>query len=258
MLDLSVIDLGMLAIALEDHPHDGSWWLNPETGEVWYCGHDLGEPDPEEQGAVFVAPLPSSEAYRDMEEFISLVPNRRAADLLSRAIGGRGAFRRFKDTLFEFPDLREAWFRFHDVRAQRRAIAWLRDEELIDEAVAERALAEHLDPQIGDGTPADPLAVAEAAAADLRSLYGDRLCDVVLFGSHARGDADRESDLDLLVVLRELHSPWEELRRMDDVLWRHSFEADVTLSAVPVALERWQAPDRPVLMRAKAEGRGLL
>ena len=56
-----------------------------------------------------------------MAEFVAAVHHRRAADLLDRAISGRGAFRRFKDTLFEFPELRDTWFRFRDARARRRA-----------------------------------------------------------------------------------------------------------------------------------------
>ncbi len=48
-----------------------------------------------------------------MEQFVQLVRDPRARDRLDRALQGRGPFRRFKDTLLEFPGLREAWFRFH-------------------------------------------------------------------------------------------------------------------------------------------------
>jgi hypothetical protein len=40
-------------------------------------------------------------------DFTERVRDPRAHDLLERAIEGRGAFRRLKDTLFEFPQLRE-------------------------------------------------------------------------------------------------------------------------------------------------------
>jgi hypothetical protein len=56
----------------------------------------------------------SSESFGLMEEFIESVRDERAKDLLSRAIDGKGAFRRFKDTLFEFPKLREQWFAFEN------------------------------------------------------------------------------------------------------------------------------------------------
>ena len=50
--------------------------------------------------------------------------------------------------------------------------------------------------------------------AKLRShfeqLYGDRLTQMVLYGSQARGDADPDSDIDVLVVLKGQVNPGEE------------------------------------------------
>ena len=34
----------------------------------------------------------------------------------------------------------------------------------------------------------------------LESLYGDRLVKLILYGSQARGDAEPDSDIDVLVV----------------------------------------------------------
>ena len=34
-------------------------------------------------------------------------------------------------------------------------------------------------------------------------LYGDRLVQLILYGSQARGDAKPDSDIDILVVLNE-------------------------------------------------------
>ncbi len=202
MLDLSAVDLGEIATALEDHSFEGSWWIDADTGEVWYWrGEEDDDPELDPDGrddARHIDPLPSGEGYADMVDFIALVPDHRAADLLDRAIAGRGAFRRFKDTLFEFPELREEWFRFRDTRMQRRAIEFLVDERLVDEAEAERALAGLHDPQVGEDPPvANPREVAAAVAADLRRLYGERLVGVVLYGSQARGDAHPDSDVDL-------------------------------------------------------------
>jgi hypothetical protein len=64
-----------------------------------------------------------------------------------------------------------------------------------------------------------------------------------------------ESDVGLLVVLDRVDSPWEELRRMDEVLWRHSYENDAVVSAVPVAERDLDDPVHPLLIRARAEGR---
>ena len=259
MLDLSTVDLGMVAMALEDHSSEGSWWIDAATGELWYWrDHDDDDPefDPVQRGdARRIDSLPSGEGYGDMEDFIARVPDRRAADLLKRAISGRGAFRRFKDTLFEFPELREMWFRFSDVRMHRRAIELLVDEGLVDEAQARRALTERDDPPVGEGPGVtEPRDVAAAVAADLHALYRERLVDVVLYGSQARGDAVPDSDVDLAVILDEVASPWEELRRMDDVLWRHTLESGLTVSATPISRATWAEARRTLVRAAKTDG----
>jgi Nucleotidyltransferase domain/Uncharacterised protein family (UPF0158) len=259
MLDLSTVDLGMLVMALEDHSFEGSWWVDAETGEVWYWRDDEDDDaafDPAERGDVRrIDPVPSREGYGDMEEFIARVPDRRAADLLERAIAGRGAFRRFKDALFEYPELRERWFRFSDVRMERRAIEFLVNEGLVDEVEARRTLAEREDPPAGEGVGvADPREVAAAVAADLHGLYGGQLVEVVLYGSQARGDAHPDSDIDLAVILDEVVSPWEELRRMDDILWRRTLESGFTISATPISRATWAESRRPLVRAARADG----
>ena len=99
MLDLRDVDLGDLCEALEDHSYEHSWWLDPATGEVVLWSdyfEEQGEQDPDSRGLRPIEPIPSHEGYADMEDFIERVRDPRARDLLSRAIAGRGAFRRFK------------------------------------------------------------------------------------------------------------------------------------------------------------------
>ena len=185
MLELTKIDLSGLAEALEDHSGMTRWFLDRSSGEVLPYADDLSEEESEEIDArdlIRLESFSSRDGYQDMEDFIALVRDPRARDPLERAIAGRGAFRRFKDTLFEFPDLREAWFRFHDARTERRAIEWLRDEELIDENEAARALAERAEDPVPPSTtgaagapPVDAFEVAGDVARDLAELYGERL-----------------------------------------------------------------------------------
>jgi hypothetical protein len=258
MLDLNKVALGELAAALEDHAYEHSWWLDPQTGDVVLWSEyfeEEDEPDAETRGLRPIDPIPSREAYQDMQDFIERVRDPQARDLLERAIAGRGAFRRFKDTLFEFPELRESWFRFHDARLERRAIRWLLDEGLVEDAAAERAIADRPDPESPElSGPFDPQDVARDVASDLRGLYGDRLTSVLLYGSWARGDAHPESDIDLLVVLDRVDSVWDELRRMEPVLWRHSFDNNTVVTAVPVAKRDVEERKSPLLRRATAEG----
>jgi predicted nucleotidyltransferase len=263
MLDLERVALRSLAEALEDHSQETTWWFDPRTGETEpyldpvYADEDEDE-DPLDKGLIPIEPIPSQEAYRDMEDFIGRVRDPRARDLLERAIAGRGAFRRFKDTLLDFQDLRQVWFAFHDARVERRAIEWLADQGLVERRVAERAARSREDPTFPElASGFDPVKIAEAVAGDLRALYGRRVRQFLLFGSWARGDAHPESDIDLLVVLDRVESPWEELRRMDEILWRHSYRNDVVISAVPVGEDELREPARPLLIRAQAEGRAV-
>lgn len=256
MLDLSAVDFAELAEAMEDHSDWCTWYLSRVTGALRFVsdetldegGEDLGD-DPD---WVVVEPLASREAYRDMADFVRRVPDRRAAELLGRAIEGRGAFRRFKDTLFEFDELRTKWFEFHDVRMRRRAIGWLAEHRVIHDAVAAAAVAGLPDPPVGDDV-IDVAELARLAAEGLRELYGPRLVDVRLFGSHARGEAGAESDLDVLVVLDRVDSPFEELRRMDELLWGLTERGGITVSGFPVSAESFESPRTPTLIRAKAE-----
>jgi predicted nucleotidyltransferase len=96
--------------------------------------------------------------------------------------------------------------------------------------------------------------IAREVARELRDIYGARLRDVVLYGSSARGDAQPDSDIDLLIVLDEVPSRQRELARMSDVLWRHSLSNDVVLSEIPISESEYQDHRDPLLERVRAEG----
>lgn len=261
MLDIDRVDLASIAEALEDHSHETDWWFNPRSGHVEPRLDDLNDEavntSPEDRGLIAIHPLESREGYRDMEEFTARVRNPRVRDLLERAIQGRGAFRRFKDSLFDLPELREAWFRFHDARMERRALEWLLERGVVEPAVIQRELELRADPELPglfEARPFDVFEIARSVADDLRRLYGERLQRVILFGSWARGDANEESDLDLCVVLDEVPSPWEELRRMDDIMWRHTFANDIVVTALPLSLSQLESKEWPVTRNLEAEG----
>jgi hypothetical protein len=56
------------------------------------------------------------------------------ADALTQALQGRGAFRRFKNQLYQHhPELTSAWHALRHVRAQRPAVEWLPEQGLIDD-----------------------------------------------------------------------------------------------------------------------------
>jgi hypothetical protein len=72
----------------------------------------------------------SREGYRDMQEFIWSLPDGHLRELLEVEIQGRGAFRRFKDVLYRYPEAQANWFTFCDEQARRRMLDWLASEDI--------------------------------------------------------------------------------------------------------------------------------
>lgn len=91
-------------------------------------------------------------------------------------------------------------------------------------------------------------------SSQLRSCYEDRLVRLVLYGSHARGDARPDSDVDLLVVLAGPLDRSAEIARIVeftyDILLRHG----VHISALPMSETDFLTRATPLLMNVRREG----
>ena len=62
-----------------------------------------------------------------MELFIDTVENLNLQKRLFKAIHGKGAFRRFKNILSDYPVWQEKWYEFRDARQKERVIEWLNE-----------------------------------------------------------------------------------------------------------------------------------
>lgn len=259
ILDLSAVNLADLALALEDHSEEQTWRFDPVDGTVApFFSSSAEQPGDESalEDLIAIEPIPSAVGYGDMEDFAARVRDPQARELLQGALNGRGAFRRFKDLLeLDFPDLRGAWFAFHDVRAERRAIEWLARRGLVSREAAAEGLARRRDPDL-DGLPSllDADAVARRVANDLRRVYRERLKGVHLIGAWARRDAHPESELELIVVLDEIADQWEERQCLDRVMWRHSVRNNTVIKQRSVSEGELQAKPAPRLTHMLLEG----
>lgn len=75
----------------------------------------------------------------------------------------------------------------------------------------------------------------------------------ILFGSHARGDARPDSDIDLLIVAPEFDGPYD--RRQADLLWALRAATDSRIEPIAVGERRWREDDAsPILEIARREG----
>jgi len=88
----------------------------------------------------------------------------------------------------------------------------------------------------------------------LTTMYGDRLVRMVLYGSHARGDARTDSDYDVLVVLRGRVSPSDEIDRTGQFVADLSLAHNTVISPVFMSARRFLRERSPLLVNVRREG----
>lgn len=96
-------------------------------------------------------------------------------------------------------------------------------------------------PALSHLTPNEQTAVAEYVTR-IQQNFPDRILTVMLFGSKARGDAEAESDIDLLVLVDV------ETNQFRSTLWRIaadvSLDYNVVVSPRVYGQARWQEMER--------------
>ena len=85
-------------------------------------------------------------------------------------------------------------------------------------------------------------------------LYGDRLVKMVLYGSQARGDARRSSDIDVMVVLQGPVSPSQEIHRTGGIVSSVCLEFEVDVNCVFVDDEGFRKGAEPLIHNVHSEG----
>jgi predicted nucleotidyltransferase len=91
--------------------------------------------------------------------------------------------------------------------------------------------------------------------ARLTELYGERLEKLVLFGSQARGDAEPDSDIDVLVVLKGSVDVGRELWRISEATSELSLKYSTVLSSVVMSAAQYRGRTSGFLSAVQREGR---
>ena len=133
------IDLDMLETAMEDSDLSNRYYLNLVSGKVVFFSDDLGLSEEDERLSeeidesddyIAVERIPSHEAYQWMVDFVDemVAPSdENAAEKLSIALEGKGAFRRFKDTLHRVDEKwLQAWYQWRDNQLKAAVEEWLK------------------------------------------------------------------------------------------------------------------------------------
>ena len=73
----------------------------------------------------------------------------------------------------------------------------------------------------------------------LEGLYGKRLQGLYLYGSHARGEQQWDSDIDLLIALDRIDAYGAEIDRTSELVSAMSLHYGVSISRLFVTQQAW-------------------
>lgn len=88
----------------------------------------------------------------------------------------------------------------------------------------------------------------------LTEIYGEKLDQIILYGSQARGDALQDSDIDILIVLKEPFTLFQENARISNFIADLCLEYSVLISCVLATKENYQHYDNAFFRNVRREG----
>ena len=137
--------LDEISTAMNDASYEMEWYLDIEDAKMVLITEDFFDEEQEEllekieadeegKRYKYIEKKPSKEGWQQMEDFIHSLDDidettRRS---LFRAIEGRGAFRRFKDIIYEF-GIQDKWYEYHGREERKEVLDWLFLLDLIGE-----------------------------------------------------------------------------------------------------------------------------
>jgi uncharacterized protein len=89
---------------------------------------------------------------------------------------------------------------------------------------------------------------------ELEQLLDNQLEAIFLYGSQARGDAQPDSDIDILVILNGVFEYFEMIEKTVDITAGLSLEYDVVISTAFTSLDDFNNLQTPFLMNIRREG----
>jgi len=88
----------------------------------------------------------------------------------------------------------------------------------------------------------------------LQTLYKEQLEQIILFGSQARGDAQPDSDIDILIVLKHAFVYSQESDRISHLIANLCLEYNVLISCAFATYEQVQFQNTAFFRNIRREG----
>ena len=84
--------------------------------------------------------------------------------------------------------------------------------------------------------------------------YGDKIREIILYGSYARGEATKDSDIDLLVLIDDSINPSDVRRSLSDLLLDILLEKGELISVVVLPKSFFENYNCPFVINVRKEG----
>ncbi|ANV83303.1 hypothetical protein AWQ21_02260 [Picosynechococcus sp. PCC 7003] len=85
-------------------------------------------------------------------------------------------------------------------------------------------------------------------------IFQDNLISLIVFGSQARGDATPESDIDILVVLKDKKQKQTKREQIIDFITEISLEFGVLISCIYANNQDFETEKSPLMLNVRREG----
>jgi len=84
--------------------------------------------------------------------------------------------------------------------------------------------------------------------------YGEKIRDVILYGSYARGQFTENSDIDILVLVDDTLSPFEVRKNISDLLLDILLDEGELVSVIVLPESFFENYNYPFMINVKKEG----
>lgn len=88
----------------------------------------------------------------------------------------------------------------------------------------------------------------------LKSLYGNELDNVILFGSQARKEATKDSDIDILIILKRQFNYYQEIKKVSQFISDLSLEKNKLIVCCFTTVEQWEQENSAFYRNIQKEG----
>lgn len=84
--------------------------------------------------------------------------------------------------------------------------------------------------------------------------YGEKIREIILYGSHVRGEATKDSDTDILVLIDNSLEPFEVRRSLSDLLFDILLEEGEFISVMVLPEDFFKNYNYPFMLNVKKKG----